>query len=468
MTDTIPTEQNGNDEWHFDAVPLMDATRDFASVIRAKQNQFSGVNKLTNSIQEFIDLYEQDNFIGNVVDHLPDDAFQATWEYKIDGYEEKENPIEAELERFKPYGCHSCKQARGVFGYSAVHPIIKGETDLSEPLDERKLAGRIIEGYSVWAGGQHGDFTVYETQDNKFLPDYGMPLLYSVDGQLVHHSRVLLFTGVKRIAPKLRLGTSGSHLNDPGTSVIKRCYQQWQNFNASNNAIAATMPSFNQKILKIKDLFVLLAKEKEFKNIVGSMAFAMNVLGIMMVEADGGDYSVLSHQYSDVPALLDYFKKIFAGSTDLMASELFNESPAGVTSGSYEKFDKANQVHKYQISQLAPQVNKLIRIVSFMNGIDPKAGKLEFPSTYQLDKKDAADVELKEAQKIRALVGPSGGSIVLPEEAAEAMSTGVELGEVIDLTKERKPEPPSAMLGAQDPANPTDPTNPDNSLQQKQ
>lgn len=465
MTDTIPSEQNGNDEWHFDAVPLMDATRDFASVIRAKQNQFSGVNKLTNSIQEFIDLYEQDNFIGNVVDHLPDDATQADWEYKLDGYEEKDNPIEAELERVKPYICHSCKQARGPAGWSLVYPVIKGEeNNLEEPLDERKLSGRIIEGYSVWMGGQHGDVTVYSTQDDKKKPDYGMPEYYTLDGDIIHHSRVLLFTGVKRIAPKIRLG---SHLNDPGTSVIKRCYQQWQNFNASNNAIAATMPSFNQKILKIKDLFVLLAKEKEFKNIVGSMAFAMNVLGIMMVEADGGDYSVLSHQYSDVPALLDYFKKIFAGSTDLMASELFNESPAGVTSGSYEKFDKANQVHKYQISQLAPQVNKLIRIVSFMNGIDPKAGKLEFPSTYQLDKKDAADVELKEAQKIRTLVGPSGGSIVLPEEAAEAMSTGVDLGEVIDLTKERKPEPPNPMLGAQDPINATDPTNPDNSLQQK-
>jgi hypothetical protein len=60
---------------------------------------------------------------------------------------------------------------------------------------------------------------------------------------------------------------------------------------------------------------------------------------------------------------------------------------------------------------------------------------------------------------------------VLAEEAAKAMKTGVELGEVIDLSKERKPEPPKVPQDSQidplDPNNSLDPNNPQDPLLQK-
>lgn len=462
MTDTIPSEQNGNDEWHFDAVEVLKATGSLASIIKAKQNQFSGVQTTEISPQELHRLYKVNNFLANAVDYLPNASIQKGWEYKIKGFEEKKNPVQEELNRILPYVNKACKQARAL-GWALLPVYIQDGQDWDMPVNERNI--KRIDGYSVWTGGLQGDVSVHSIQDDKFLPNYGMPEYFSVDSRLVHHSRVLLFTGIERLSVSR---TSGDFRDDPGSSVILRCYQEWQNFTSSNNAIAASMPAFNQKILKIKDLFNLLAREAEFKSIVASWEIAMNHLGMMLVDSDGGDYAILAHQYSGVPELLENFKNNFAGATDIMKSDLFNESPAGVTSGSYESKHKANSVHAYQISQLAPQLKKIIRYASLMNGLDPEAGELIFPTLYELDAKDEADVNLKDAQKFRTLVGNNGGSVLLPEEAAKAMAEDIEIGKAIDLTKERKPEPPNTMLGAQDPANPTDPTNLDNSLQQKQ
>jgi phage-related protein (TIGR01555 family) len=402
----------------------------FAQMDASRLEQFVQGSQATKFLTaaNLYELYQENNFIANLVDTLPDNACQKYAIATIDDWEgEGENPVQSEINKAKPF-VNWCWKAARLQGWAAVIVYINdGQKDLSQPVNERSIKG--IADYSVRVGGDQGEITVVEWDSNQISPTYGDPILFSVGGTRVHRSRLMLFHGVKRLSHS-QYNSNSSQL---GTSVVKRCYQEFRNFQLSNNAIASTMASFNQKILKIKDLATVMASQKSFEQYISGMSLAMNVLGMLLVDAESGDFSIAGHQYGGVPDLLAYYKGIFAGSTDLSHTELFGESPSGQTSGSYQEKQKAQYTHGRQESELLPELNRIARYVCLSQGIAPEDCTIEFPTLYELDAKDQADVNLKNAQSMRTLVGAQGGQIVTEDEAAKALARDTTIGDQIDI-----------------------------------
>lgn len=423
---------------NIDSQPRLDAGSFFSSVLgfgnlnKDKLETFSVGRRRSLISEELYTLYEQNNFIGNVIDAVPDAAGQKWCEYEADSNAEE---IQEELDKVKPHINQAWKQAR-LQGWAAVLLLINdGEQDYRQPVNVRAIRG--IRGYNALSGGKSGEITVTEYDDNPFSVTYGEPQLFTITGsnELVHVSRLLLFYGVKNLSK-----TRGRSHGQLGTSVIDRCYQEFRNFDVGNNAIAATLPDFNLDIFEIPGLAQLLAKQKDFADYISGLAFARSVLKVMMVEAgqsgqNPGGYKIVARQYTGVKDLLEHFKALFAGATDIPHTQLFNESPSGTTSGRYEDKYWSTYIHARQEDSLRPELIKLIGYLHAMRGRVPRKWSLEFPTLFELTEVEEADVELKESQRLALLVDKM---IVTPDEAAKSLAEGIDVGQAIDLEQRRE------------------------------
>ncbi|MGL5923895.1 anti-CBASS protein Acb1 family protein [Chroococcidiopsis sp.] len=414
-------------EQHLDAGAFFSSLLGFGRADTDKLESFSVGSRQRLSPVELFELYETNTFLANVIDNLPDAAVQKWCVYEDD--EEAKN-IQSELDKIKPFISTAWKMARLV-GWAVVLLLVDdGELDYSKPVNMRKI--RSVEGYSVLIGGEAGEISVAQFDENPFSLTYGEPILFSTKGsQLVHVSRLLLFYGVKKLS---RHFLTRSH-SELGTSVIDRCIKEFRNFDVGNNAIASTLPDFNIDIFAIPGLAQLLAKQKDFANYMQGLALARSVLKVMLVEAgtggqNAGGYQVLTRQYTGVKEILEYLKQIFAGATDLNHTMLFGESPDGQTSGRYQKESWSQYVANQQSTVIRPLLNTLINYCHAANGSVPTDWSLEFLSILELDEVDKADVELKQAQRIATLVEKM---IVTPEEAARAIAEGIDISKAIDL-----------------------------------
>lgn len=419
-------------EARLDAGSFFSSILGFGKINEDKLETFSVGRRARLTPEELYELYGTNNFIANVIDSVPDAACQKWCEYGCDRDPEK---INEELTRFKPHANQGWKLAR-LLGWAAVVMLIDdGVQDYSQPVNARGIRG--ISGYNVQAGGEGGEISVFEYDDDPFSLTYGQPQLFAIAGSdaKVHVSRLLLFYGVKQLS-SLR----GRSLGQPGTSVIDRCYQEFRNFDVANNSVAMTLPDFNVDVLSIPGLAQMLAKQKDFKDFIAGMAFARRVLKVQLVEAgsggqNAGGYQILQRSYTGVTELLNYFKQIFAGATDLNHTQLFGESPEGQTSGKYQMRSFAQYIHNQQESVLRPELEKLLEYLHLANGGVPQKWKLNFPSILELDEEEEADIELKQAQRLGVLVDKQ---VVTPDECAKSLSEGIDIGQAIDLEQRER------------------------------
>lgn len=414
-------------EERLDAGAFWSASLGFGNLNKDKLETFKvGGRQRLNSAELFF-LYETNNFVANVIDAVPDAATQKWCKYESDT--DSKN-IQTELDRIKPYINQGWKLARLV-GWAAVVMLINDtEKDYSVPVNTRNIRG--ISGYTVVSGGDAGEISVTQYDENPFSPTYGQPEIFTIGGNAtpVHISRLLLFYGVKRLASLQ--GRSRSQL---GTSVVDRCYQEFRNFDVGNNAIASTLPDFNVDVFAIPGLMKLLAKQKDFASYISGMAFARSVLKVQLVEAgeggqNAGGYQIINRQYTGVKEMLEYFKNLFAGATDLSHTQLFGESPSGQTSGKYQMRSWSQYIANQQQTNLRPELEKLINYCHVLSGGVPADWSIDFPPILELDETEEADIELKQAQALGILTDKQ---IATPDEVATALASGIKIGKAIDL-----------------------------------
>lgn len=431
MPDTHGSSTIDSDQ-RLDAGSFFSAMLGFGSSSKDKLETFSIGSRRRLTSPELWEIYETNNFISNVIDAVPDAAGQKWCEYESDSNADE---IQEELDKVKPHINQAWKQAR-LQGWAAVLLLIDdGEQDYRQPVNVRAIRG--IRGYNALSGGESGEVTVTEYDDNPFSVTYGEPQLFTITGsnELVHVSRLLLFYGVKNLSR-----SRGRSRGQLGTSVIDRCYQEFRNFDVGNNAIAATLPDFNLDIFEIPGLAQLLAKQKDFADYISGLAFARSVLKVMMVEAgqggqNPGGYKIVARQYTGVKDLLEYFKQLFAGATDLPDTLLYGESPDGTTSGKYEMRSWSQYIANQQQTNLLPELKKLINYLHTAGGGVPRKWELKFEPILELDEVEEADVELKQAQRLAILVDKI---IVTPDEAAKSLAEGIDVGQAIDLEQRRE------------------------------
>lgn len=135
------SNSNGNGhgaEPRFDAGQFISSALGFGALNRDKLETFQIGTRRRLSPQELFTLYEQNTFIANIIDVVPDAGTQKWCNYESANDTQE---IQQELDKIKPHINQAWKLAR-LQGWAAVLLLIDdGEFDYSQPVNVRGIRG---------------------------------------------------------------------------------------------------------------------------------------------------------------------------------------------------------------------------------------------------------------------------------------------------------------------------------------
>lgn len=428
--------EDENEAQKLDAGLLFSTALGFGQAVGGKGS--CGVDKLESfsigyrknlSGEDLAELYRRANPIANLVDLLPDGANQR-WMY-LSSKVHDEKTLEAAqnfIDGAREEIISTWKKAR-LYGWAALVMLADdGVLDYSRPLNPAKI--KTWRGWRSIAGGAATDISVRDYDENPMSVDYGLPsqfYLRGLEGQTVHRSRLVLMYGIK----ELRNIRNNYEL---GTSIVERAYIAFRNYDAGINTIANSLLDWSVDVLAIEDLTRLMANSKEFANVIAAMTAAKNQLKVMLLEAGKSEYKQVQRSYQGVKDVIELLQVALASSADIPIQMLFNVSPSGATSGSWEKDYWAQLVANRQKLELQPLLKQVLDMWFISQRLEPKY-EINFPSILEMNDLEKSEEKYRNAQSqynlsaaLKLLVE---AFILAPDEAALVVGENKNLAQAL-------------------------------------
>lgn len=291
--------------------------------------------RLTQNYDLLTTLYRENWVIQNIVALVPDDVTRKWYELKTSASPELIDKWER-MER-KTHLRESIKKGMywaRLYGGAAGIILIKGQDDLSQPLDVDMITPDSFQGLLVldrWTGIYPSTGIVTDPDD----PDFGLPEYYTIRDEErgymvanVHHSRVLRFIG--RELPWLEQVTEQYW----GESEVEAIYQDL----VRHDNVAANMASLtfraNVTYMESDGLDQLLGTangemQRRFWNTMAAQSIMESNFGMRIVNK--GDV-MHQHQYT-FSGLADVYDRMMmdvSGAARIPVTKLFGRSPAGM------------------------------------------------------------------------------------------------------------------------------------------
>lgn len=380
---------------------------------------------------QLTELYDRANPLANLIDLLPDAAAQK-W-VKVESKtidEDKLKKAQKVLDQLKEHLTITWKQAR-LYGWAAIVPLYDGGgDDLSKPLDPLSVKG--IKGFRSVSGGVASDIYIESYEENPLSEYYGSPSHFTLRGletQRIHRSRLSLLYGVR----KLRR-VAGSH--EIGISVVERAYTAYRNYDATINTIANSLIDFSVDVLEMENLTTLMSQSEDFAKIITAMHQAKTQLKVMLLEHGKAKYSQIQRSYTGVKDMMELMQVAVASSADIPLQMVFNVSPSGQTSGSWEKEYFSQYVANRQRLDLEPVLREILDINFESQGVEDYSDySLDFPNILEQTELEQAEHRYRDAQSqynlsaaLKLLVE---AQILAPEEGAKVIAGEKNLEEAL-------------------------------------
>lgn len=394
---------------------------------------------------ELSELYRRANPIANLVDLLPDSSAQR-WAQITSTEIDEEIVKEAQkyLDAIKDTIVDGWKKAR-LYGWSGLVMLADdGGVSYDRPLNVRRV--RAWRGLRSVAGGVTGDISVREWQEDPLTLNYGMPsqfYLRGLEDRTVHRSRVVLMYGIKELR-------SLQYDYELGTSIVERAYTSFRNYDAGVNTIANSLLDWSVDVLEIEDLTRLMAQSKEFANVIAAMYAAKSQLNVMLLEAGKSSYKQIQRSYQGVRDVIEILQVALASSADIPIQMLFNISPSGATSGSWEKDYWAQYVANRQQLELLPVLRELLDPWFLSMGVNP-VYTIAFPSILEMDDLQKAEEKYRNAQSqynLSAALKLLVEALILdPGAAGEVIAGNIDLAQAVTKSLATLKMRQSALMG---------------------
>jgi hypothetical protein len=173
------------------------------------------------------------------------------------------------------------------------------------------------------------------TEISDFGPDYGKPEMYTIhsgrrdQGQRVHHSRLLIFTGME--LPLLEARQEEGW----GASMVETMLDRLVAFDSTTLGASQLVYRAYLRTIKIKDFRQILADGGDAEQaLTRQMDFIRRMQvneGLTLLDAED-DFQATSYNFSGLDTLLLSFGEQLAGATGIPLVRLFGQSPAGLSS----------------------------------------------------------------------------------------------------------------------------------------
>ncbi|WP_181441946.1 phage portal protein [Swingsia samuiensis] len=286
--------------------------------------------------------------------------------------------------------------------------------------------------------------------DNNLHPDYYKPRNWWLQGVLIDQSRLLQmvpFPVSQILMPSFNFG---------GQSLTQLLRPYVHNFLGIRNSVSSIVRNSSNLVL-LTDMYGNMQTEitteqysrGDYNDInVGSLAgraTMMNDLsqGQRTIVADKNveDVKVVATPLTDLDKLLAQAQEAMASVSGIPLVKMFGIQPTGLNASSDGEIRVFyDEIAAFQEAHIRPNLEKIIQLaqLNLWGEIDPDI-EFEFIHLWQMDEKQAADIEKIKADEDAVLVA---AGITSPEEARERQATDAHsIYRNIDLTGP-PPEPP--------------------------
>ena len=291
--------------------------------------------RMTQNYDLLTTLYRENWVVQNIVQLVPDDVVRKWYEVKtsispeyIDKWTRAERKIH--LRDKIREGIYWGR----LYGGAAGIILIKGQDDLSKPLDLDMIAPDGFIGLMIldrWTGIYPSIGIVTDQAD----PDFGLPDYYTIRdeerGQMVanvHHSRVIRFSG--RELPWLEKVQETYW----GESEIEAIYQDLvRHDNVLANMASLTFRA-NVTYMESDGLDQLLGTantemQRRFWNVMAAQSMMESNFGTRVINK-GDVMHQQSYSFSGLPDVYDRMMMAVSGAARIPVTKLFGRSPAGM------------------------------------------------------------------------------------------------------------------------------------------
>ncbi len=326
------------------------------------------LTRMTDNYALLNALYRGNWVVQNVVDTIPADMLRAWFTLGGDVPPERMDALDRAMrrtqirERLKKGLCWG-----RLYGGAAGLLLIRGQEDLSEPLDLSTILPGAFHGLYIldrWSGITPDMELVSDPAD----PDLDLPAWYSVtnaQGQTVarvHHSRVIRFIG--RQLPFLEAAAELYW----GESEIEAIYDDLRKHdNVSHNLANLTFRA-NMDYRKVKNLEQMLsvggtAQQKRFWDAMQAQSVIRSNFALQLVDMDDEIHNT-QFTFTGLKDVYDAMCLDLCGASHIPATKLFGRSPAGLNATGESDLQNYNDyIDGLRESVLRPILERLLPVL---------------------------------------------------------------------------------------------------------
>lgn len=368
------------------------------------------LTRLTQNYQLLTSMYRDNWIIQNIICTIPDDIVKKWYEIKSGiGPEYIDSLVQLERKtKIRTKILHGMYWGR-LYGGAAGIILIKGQDDLSQPLDLDSVMPGSFLGLQIldrWSGVFPDAEFVTDPSD----PDYELPEYYTIRDEekgymvaKVHHSRVVRFTG--RALPWLEavaeLYWGESEIEAVYSEAVKRD-------NVSNNIAALTFRA-NINTMETEGLDQLLGTanvemQRRFWNVMAAQSVMESNFGMRVINKGDAIHNT-QYTFTGLPEVYDRVMMDVAGAARTPVTKLFGRSPSGLNAtGESDLQNYYDYVDGYRETSFRPIIDKILPVMALSAwGVLPDDLKFSFPSMQTPDAKEIAEIAKAKSESVARL-----------------------------------------------------------------
>ena len=362
------------------------------------------LTRMTDNYALLNSLYRDNWVVQNVVGLMVDDMLREWYKLKGDVTPEMQGALD-QVERQTRTRARLNEGMRWgrLYGGAAGLILIKGQEDLSKPLDLDMVFPGSFQGLYIldrWQGVTPNMEVVFEGGDP-------VPESYSITDARgytvtnVHHSRLIRFTG--RDLPFLEKVAEMYW----GESEVEALYKEVvAHDNVSANMAALTFQA-NINTMEYKGLEQLFSigstqAQRRFWNVMQAQSVLRSNFGTQLVE-EGNKITNTQYTFTGLQEVYESMALNLCGASHYPMTKLFGRSPAGMNAtGESDLKNYYDYVDSQREAKLRPALQKLLPVLAMSAwGFVPDDLDFTFPPLWTPTATETAEIALKKAQAIR-------------------------------------------------------------------
>lgn len=376
------------------------------------------VSQRGRSDKYYAELYARHWEARKIIDIPVDDMFRKPFKFDgLDDNQEKELTNElASLRVIEKFRNASTKE-RLLGGCVILMGVAEVEgIELKDQLDADSISEGDLKYLNVISKNR---CSVSEWYDDPTQSNYDEPKIYSVGGELVHESRLIVFDGdplFKRYDDEYNDNISRSYVRGFGDSVLKPIAEDIFRAEGTRNA-AYHLVNMASVIFASADLSMDNSTKKgqarleALERVMSEISIYRSALVEKVPGMDGEGIEQMSASFGGVPELVNTFVEVLCAAADIPEVRFLGKAPTGLnTDGKSALENYYGRIETDQKTKLLPKLNKLLGVLIpsvFGDSVSVDDVFVEFKPLWVPSEKEEADTRKVNVDSFVALSNTS-------------------------------------------------------------